>query len=369
MAVQFSLTEALQLTALIPSLLLAAYLLATGYKNRQIWIPLAYFLTLAAGFAEGLIDSPRRGIWQASEFLRFLTTLSPVLAFLFILQCLRGANPPRHYGWLLLIPVTGGILLAAARLQPSDACFASFGCLPPTEWQSLYHIFTTTFLFLWLLRIFSREGGKPEGTDHASQKYWLIVTLVSLNLLLLVLELLRLGDSITYREYELSATLLRLSFVYLVTSTLYRVHSPAFAALPAPAMLAPSLLAPPKDTSAIDAALAEKVRILLEEKKLYREMKLNREMLARQCGVNEQVLSRAVNQRYGASVTEVINRYRLTEARQRLRDDPLDSITTIAFDVGFNSIATFNRVFRQQVGCTPREYRSGKDSPDSSNAA
>jgi AraC-like DNA-binding protein len=33
------------------------------------------------------------------------------------------------------------------------------------------------------------------------------------------------------------------------------------------------------------------------------------------------------------------------------------SITQAAFEVGFNSTSTFNRVFREVKGCSPREYR------------
>lgn len=33
-------------------------------------------------------------------------------------------------------------------------------------------------------------------------------------------------------------------------------------------------------------------------------------------------------------------------------------VTQVALRVGFGSIATFNRVFRTQKGCTPSQYRN-----------
>ena len=33
-------------------------------------------------------------------------------------------------------------------------------------------------------------------------------------------------------------------------------------------------------------------------------------------------------------------------------------VTQVALQCGFNSIATFNRVFREVKGCTPTQYRS-----------
>jgi AraC-like DNA-binding protein len=47
---------------------------------------------------------------------------------------------------------------------------------------------------------------------------------------------------------------------------------------------------------------------------------------------------------------------RLYRASVRLRRTD-DSISAIAFDVGFNDLSTFNRRFRRIMGSTPRAYR------------
>ena len=51
-----------------------------------------------------------------------------------------------------------------------------------------------------------------------------------------------------------------------------------------------------------------------------------------------------------------INDIRLEKARAFLKSSN-QNITEIAYDVGFNSIKTFNRLFKEKVGCTPSEYR------------
>ncbi len=38
-------------------------------------------------------------------------------------------------------------------------------------------------------------------------------------------------------------------------------------------------------------------------------------------------------------------------------------VTQIAFDVGFNSLASFNRVFKETTGQSPTEYRASATSP------
>jgi AraC-like DNA-binding protein len=40
-----------------------------------------------------------------------------------------------------------------------------------------------------------------------------------------------------------------------------------------------------------------------------------------------------------------------------LRTDPSARISEVAYASGFQSISRFNRVFRQHLGVSPREYR------------
>lgn len=50
--------------------------------------------------------------------------------------------------------------------------------------------------------------------------------------------------------------------------------------------------------------------------------------------------------------------YRRIKAAEKLLTEPDLSITEIAFQSGFSSISTFNRIFKQLKNCTPSEYRS-----------
>jgi AraC-like DNA-binding protein len=40
-----------------------------------------------------------------------------------------------------------------------------------------------------------------------------------------------------------------------------------------------------------------------------------------------------------------------------------DKLITVALDCGFNSLATFNRVFKELAGRTPSEYRKDRTEP------
>ncbi|WP_031334172.1 helix-turn-helix domain-containing protein, partial [Xanthomonas phaseoli] len=87
----------------------------------------------------------------------------------------------------------------------------------------------------------------------------------------------------------------------------------------------------------------------------WREPDLTLPELARRIGTNSNYLSRALNEGLGLSFSAFVNALRIAEARRLLAGN--EDILSIALAVGFGSKASFNRVFRAQVGCTPSDYR------------
>lgn len=61
----------------------------------------------------------------------------------------------------------------------------------------------------------------------------------------------------------------------------------------------------------------------------------------------------------GETLLDFVRRRRLEAAGGRLRHAPHDSITTIAFAVGFESGEAFSRAFKQHFGMTPTAWRRG----------
>lgn len=51
-----------------------------------------------------------------------------------------------------------------------------------------------------------------------------------------------------------------------------------------------------------------------------------------------------------------LNEIRINEACKKLLDGSYDSVSSVAFNCGFNSITNFNRVFKSTIGKSPREY-------------
>jgi AraC-like DNA-binding protein len=91
------------------------------------------------------------------------------------------------------------------------------------------------------------------------------------------------------------------------------------------------------------------------------EPELSLAALARQIGVPEHRLRRLINKGLGyRNFAAFLNDHRITEARQRLADpqQAREQIASIAFGLGYASLAPFNRAFRDLTGVTPTDYRA-----------
>ena len=78
--------------------------------------------------------------------------------------------------------------------------------------------------------------------------------------------------------------------------------------------------------------------------------------LAAYAGFSRYTLSRMFRQHTGATFTQYLSKRRVTMAEDLLAGTKMP-VTQVALQCGFNSIATFNRVFRDVRGCTPTQYR------------
>jgi AraC-like DNA-binding protein len=78
--------------------------------------------------------------------------------------------------------------------------------------------------------------------------------------------------------------------------------------------------------------------------------------LALELDMNESRFSRFFRRATGNTFTDFVNQIRVNRACQLLMDSDRP-ITSIAFEVGFNNIANFNRRFLDIKGMTPRDYR------------
>lgn len=103
----------------------------------------------------------------------------------------------------------------------------------------------------------------------------------------------------------------------------------------------------------LDAAMAEGI---------YRSPGLSIGGLAEKLGVPEHRLRALINQRLGyRNFSDFLNTHRIADARAWLGDPARVDlpVLTIAMDLGYGSLAPFNRAFRDATGQTPTDFRRG----------
>lgn len=115
--------------------------------------------------------------------------------------------------------------------------------------------------------------------------------------------------------------------------------------------------------SGLSAAEMNRIIAGLENKmkteKLFLDPQLTIDQLAHLLDCSRHHLSQALNEQLHQSFYDYINQYRVATASALLTDPAraAQKVAAIAYDAGFNSISTFNEVFKKISGQTPSQYR------------
>lgn len=346
----FSLIEWLALTGLGQGLLILVYIAFRVRSFKQASLAIAYFLSLVMGFAlqfgmrlEDFI--PQIHILQWASW-----SMGPPLCYLLVLQAAKVSEMPawRHFCVLALIPLS--VVGAVVGSRINGACDGHvFSCDRFFGW--LYWFGAMSGAMCMLLLWFNKGFFKGLWTARGGrERYWLVIMLIIANIGVVVISMLRSTRSIDAYDADALLVTLGIAFIYLATTTLFRVYPP-------PVQLTTASRVRDAHLSENEKELADKVLVLMERDKLYHEQTFSRADLARELNCSEHALSRVINAAFGKNFPTLLNEYRIEDAK-RMLSDPAIPIHVIASEVGFNSIASFNRVFRDVVGDTPSSYRA-----------
>jgi transcriptional regulator GlxA family with amidase domain len=107
--------------------------------------------------------------------------------------------------------------------------------------------------------------------------------------------------------------------------------------------------------NSLNEKLLEKICNIVEQH--MDDVKFTPEKLAIDSNMSHRNLNRKLNALTDHSAREFISTMRLKRAAQLLQSNS-DTVTQIAFQVGFSSMSHFTKIFRQQFSTTPSQYRS-----------
>jgi len=109
---------------------------------------------------------------------------------------------------------------------------------------------------------------------------------------------------------------------------------------------------------------ADQLKTKLEEYMHSEQPYLNSDLtlgkLAQMLAITSHELSQVINESFGQSYADYINKYRL-QAAQTMLANPAQrhtKIASVAYDCGFNSISSFNTLFKKYTQLTPSQYKA-----------
>jgi AraC-like DNA-binding protein len=116
-----------------------------------------------------------------------------------------------------------------------------------------------------------------------------------------------------------------------------------------------------------DKILARLINVM-EKEKPFLEMGLTLPTLSNMLDVSPHHLSQVINGRLKKSFFDLVNEYRVQEAKRALvsPESRQFNILGIAMDVGFNSKSAFYTAFKKHTGMTPSRFKESRTSRDGS---
>ena len=97
---------------------------------------------------------------------------------------------------------------------------------------------------------------------------------------------------------------------------------------------------------------------LMHEEHIYEQAELRLSDLALKLNTPVYILSQVINQEVGLNFFNYVNGIRIEKAKEKIQSGFLKSNTVegLAYEVGFNSVSTFNRAFKRKTGNTPSAF-------------
>ena len=118
----------------------------------------------------------------------------------------------------------------------------------------------------------------------------------------------------------------------------------------------------------------EKASILRFIATNYTDPGLDLESVVAGTGANRNKVNEVLKAELGMTFTSYLNKLRLTEAARLLAENNSAAVAEIAYSVGYANVSYFNRLFKDEYGCTPKAFRSvsaqqGQSAPAEAPAA
>lgn len=294
--------------------------------------------------------------------MQFLMALGPLIYF-YVLKLTR---PEYKFGWKDLLHFSPLLLEQGAlvlEIKESERTGAA------TYATSIFHllnpvlqllIFISIIIYLYrsykLIQIFYRRL-QPVLMDRSRLEFRWLCRLLGATALLWLLWIIyaavdylgyhtQLGIHVYYPFYIFFVAII----IWTATAAFLRPQAGMMEQLPR--MVKPSPAAELREKGAW-------LKKAMETNLYYQDPELSVNSLAEKLSLPSRELSQIINTVLKKNFNDFVNEYRVGDVARKIQDPAYDRMTLlgIAWEAGFNSKSTFNRIFKQMTGKSPVEYK------------
>lgn len=114
------------------------------------------------------------------------------------------------------------------------------------------------------------------------------------------------------------------------------------------------------EIDADNALVYQEIIAVVEKNAMYMSSDISLDILGELTGYSKHMISASINTYAKMNFNNLINYYRIQKAKEILSDTASAkyTISSIAYDTGFNSLSSFNAAFKKFAKTTPSQYRS-----------
>lgn len=351
MSVTFTIPEIISLIGVIQCVYIFVATCFRAGKLSRAGLSLLFFSVLGGAFFFDLGESRLESVLPHYKIYQwFFWFMLPPVSVLLVLQIIQIKRVPALTNFVVLLFVPAMCVTTLFFSKVFDACVNGYSCELITDALHVSGLVAgaMSLLALWFNRSifddFSMDKINP-------QRYWLIMSLIVMNIVFLALTLVFVTDYMSFNDFMLSRNVIGLVFIYLVITSLFRIYPHAV-----------RLEKEEKTSKAVyelndsEQVIAGKIRDLMFLDKVYQEPSYSRAELARELDISEAVLSKIINVSFEKSFPQLLNEHRVEDAKRLLTETDAP-IHIVAEEAGFNSLPSFNRVFKEICGVSAGRYR------------
>lgn len=339
----------------------------TSNRLLSLFIFVLAYLLLIARIVE-IIDTPFLKLIYAIRFL------APIALYLYIKSLFQQLEWKKQTWHLLIIFLDLLMLYSLITVKVStignEPIWNSF-VLSFISWCWFLLVYTIYFVLIYkVLQQYKRKVLMNFSSINNIGLQWVHQVFVGF-LCLIIIDILVASFSIGFPDFYspyhgLINTITYTAFMYFVTikgklsPQIYKLQQLEDCPPPAPSSSDNIDEKEVKAQSEELLILSRKIIELIEEEQLYKEMGLSVNEVADKIGSQSYLVSQAINSCLGKNFFELINRYRVEEAKTLLKDPSKNHLSNvgIGFESGFNSKTSFNTCFKKYTGMTPSEFKN-----------